>query len=42
MTELIKRETLFAASLLALILGVFFMFYRIMVPTRCTPGCDAR
>lgn len=32
MAELIKRETLFGAALLALILGVFFLFYRIMVP----------
>ena len=32
MTELIKRETLFGVALLALILAVFYLFYRVMVP----------
>jgi len=32
MTELIKRETLFAVALLLLIAAVFFLFYRVMAP----------
>ncbi len=32
MTDIIKRETVFAAAVLALVAGVFWLFFRIMAP----------
>jgi predicted PurR-regulated permease PerM len=32
MGDLVKRETLFATALLALVIGVFYLFYRVIAP----------